>query len=155
MSALLLTGVAPLDAAGERVTGIGDFNGDGFDDLIVAASQADPFGDRSGRVFVVFGRPDPQLRRRDGFFLVSLRPGGHVDNADFGNRPIPATLRGTVFRDLNSNVTRDAGEAGIADFQIYLDLNNDGSLTNGEPTTTSDVIPHAAKTETLSKVWKL
>ena len=39
------------------VSAAGDVNGDGYDDLIVAADGADPGGDaKAGRVYVVFGK---------------------------------------------------------------------------------------------------
>ncbi|MEH2091500.1 beta strand repeat-containing protein, partial [Nostoc sp.] len=44
------------DSSGYSVSGAGDFNGDGFDDLIVGARYASPNGQRSaGSSYVVFG----------------------------------------------------------------------------------------------------
>jgi len=43
------------DFLGSAVSGAGDFNGDGFDDLIVGAKYADPNGHNSGAVYIVFG----------------------------------------------------------------------------------------------------
>lgn len=137
--AILINGIAAFDFTGTYVSRLGDLNGDGLNDILIGAREADPIANASGRAFVVYGRPDAQIRPRNGFYQVDLNAGGSVANADFGNRPIGATLRGNVYRDLNSNATRDAGEAGITGFQIFLDLNNDGSLTSGEPTATSDV----------------
>ena len=51
-----LDGVAPFDFTGNSVASAGDFNGDGFDDLIVGARGADPAGDYSGASYVVFGK---------------------------------------------------------------------------------------------------
>lgn len=51
-----LTGGANGDASGTAVSGAGDVNGDGFDDLIVGAPSADTLLDSAGRSFVVFGR---------------------------------------------------------------------------------------------------
>jgi hypothetical protein len=44
------------DQAGVAVSGAGDINGDGLDDLIIGASGADPRGEASGQSYVVFGR---------------------------------------------------------------------------------------------------
>jgi hypothetical protein len=51
-----LDGVASGDQIGYSVASAGDVNGDGFDDLIIGASFADPAGDYSGASYVVFGQ---------------------------------------------------------------------------------------------------
>ncbi|MEO0683267.1 MAG: Ig-like domain-containing protein, partial [Pseudomonadota bacterium] len=55
-----LRGVSTGDEAGDGVAGVGDVNGDGVDDLLVAASQADDGAgtdplNRVGEAYVVFG----------------------------------------------------------------------------------------------------
>lgn len=51
----VLNGEAVDDESGVSVSGAGDINGDGIDDLIIGAHQADPNGSDSGRSYVVFG----------------------------------------------------------------------------------------------------
>jgi hypothetical protein len=51
-----LDGVAAGDISGVSVASAGDVNGDGFADVIVGASDADPHGSRSGSSYVVFGK---------------------------------------------------------------------------------------------------
>ncbi|SFF14555.1 integrin alpha [Nitrosomonas sp. Nm166] len=51
-----LDGVAAGDFSGGSVSSAGDVNGDGFADLIVSSSGADPNGSNSGSSYVVFGR---------------------------------------------------------------------------------------------------
>ncbi|MEZ5443050.1 MAG: integrin alpha [Lysobacterales bacterium] len=52
-----LDGAAAVDVSGARVTGIGDFNADGVDDLIVGAPGADVEGRaNAGSSYLVFGR---------------------------------------------------------------------------------------------------
>jgi hypothetical protein len=47
------------DYSGYSVSNAGDVNGDGLDDLIVGARQADPSGkSHAGRSYVVFGKKD-------------------------------------------------------------------------------------------------
>ena len=43
------------DYSGRSVSGAGDLNGDGVDDLIIGAFMADPNGSSSGESYVVFG----------------------------------------------------------------------------------------------------
>jgi len=50
-----LDGEAAYDSAGKSVSGAGDVNGDGIDDLAIGASGADFNGFNSGRSYVVFG----------------------------------------------------------------------------------------------------
>ncbi|MGB0562130.1 MAG: DUF4347 domain-containing protein, partial [Spirulinaceae cyanobacterium] len=52
----VLNGVDRSDFSGSSVSGAGDVNGDGIDDLIIGARSADPNGQRSaGESYVVFG----------------------------------------------------------------------------------------------------
>ena len=51
-----LDGKATQDYSGRSVSSAGDVNGDGFDDVIVAAYGADPNGYGSGSSYVVFGQ---------------------------------------------------------------------------------------------------
>ena len=51
-----LDGVAADDRSGYWVSAAGDMNGDGHDDLIVGALNADPNGNSSGSSYVVFGK---------------------------------------------------------------------------------------------------
>ena len=50
-----LLGVAAYDYSGFAVSTAGDVNGDGIDDLLIGAPQADPNGNFSGASYVVFG----------------------------------------------------------------------------------------------------
>ena len=52
---IALNGIAAFDFSGTSVSGAGDINSDGFDDLIVGATGADPNGDSSGQSYVIFG----------------------------------------------------------------------------------------------------
>lgn len=54
------------DAVGDRVSGGGDLNRDGFDDLIVGAPFYDEGGTDSGGAFVIYGRRADEAVIRDG-----------------------------------------------------------------------------------------
>jgi glucose/arabinose dehydrogenase len=70
-------GVDPGDELGRSVAGLGDVNGDGFDDVIIGAFSAAPNSrDSAGESFVVFGRASfaarielSALTASDGFVL--------------------------------------------------------------------------------------
>jgi len=53
-----LDGVTTGERLGQSVSGAGDVNGDGFDDLIVGAPNADPNGRNSGSSYIIFGQSD-------------------------------------------------------------------------------------------------
>ncbi|WP_414573653.1 beta strand repeat-containing protein [Nostoc sp. CCY 9925] len=51
-----INGIEADDLTNFSVSGAGDVNGDGFDDLIIGVPSADPNGIRSGQSYVVFGK---------------------------------------------------------------------------------------------------
>jgi len=55
---MIITGEGANDALGVSVSGAGDINNDGFDDVIVGAGNH-PGGLQTGRVYVFFGGPGP------------------------------------------------------------------------------------------------
>ena len=51
-----LNGIDADDRSGRSVSSAGDVNGDGYDDLIIGAANADPNGDdRAGETYIVYG----------------------------------------------------------------------------------------------------
>ena len=52
----LIVGEKAGDESGRSVSSAGDFNGDGYDDIIIGAHGADPNGERSGSSYIVFGK---------------------------------------------------------------------------------------------------
>ena len=50
-----INGINAGDFSGQSVSSAGDVNGDGIDDLIIGANEADPNGNRSGQSYIIFG----------------------------------------------------------------------------------------------------
>jgi hypothetical protein len=69
-----------------------------------------------------------------------------------------STISGTVFQDYNHNGQQDVGEPGLGGQTLYIDLNDTGVLSAGDPTATSDAQGHfqltviAAGTYTIRQV---
>jgi hypothetical protein len=58
----VINGEKAFDFTGDSASSAGDVNGDGLDDLIIEASNADPDGKtNAGRSFVVFGTADTDV----------------------------------------------------------------------------------------------
>lgn len=66
---------------------------------------------------------------------ITITSGTNATNINFGNNFFAGTIAGTKFNDTNSNARFDPGESPLANWQIYLDLNRNGRLDGGEPTT--------------------
>ena len=90
-----LAGIDTTDRSGVSVSSAGDVNGDGYDDLIIGASSADPNGNNSGETYVVYGGARAPgtagvlelstLNGTDGFVLIGAgandRSGTSVSSA--------------------------------------------------------------------------
>ena len=89
------------------------------------------------RVHEVLLSGDKYTSPATGYFDVVLSAGAKIAGDNFGNTG-PITLSGNVFRDLNSNGTRDSGELGLSGWVVYVDLNNDGKFETNENNKTTD-----------------
>jgi PKD repeat protein len=71
-----------------------------------------------------------------GSFSVAVTSGANRGGLDFGS-VTAATLSGTAYDDTDGDGQRDAGEAGLAGWTIFLDADGNGLLGDGERRTTS------------------
>ncbi len=108
----VLNGVDEFDHSGRSVSSAGDVNGDGIDDLIIGAPNADPGGNSlAGESFVVFGRDT--LAGGTGF-------GAALDLGTLGGTD-GFVLRGVDFLDNSGGSVSSAGDVngdGVDDLII-------------------------------------
>jgi len=120
-----LGGIDPNDGSGCSVSGAGDVNGDGIDDLIIGATGADSYGNSSaGESYVVLGTatgfasnmPLSSLNGTNGFCLGGIDSsdcsGTSVSGAgDVNGDGIDDLIIGALYADFNGN--SDAGESYV------------------------------------------
>ncbi|WP_052055460.1 FG-GAP repeat protein [Myxosarcina sp. GI1] len=148
----VINGIDPNDSLGFSVSGAGDVNGDGIDDVIVGAGGGDPNGsNNAGESYVVFGSesefaPSLELAALDGskgFVINGIDSndslGRSVSSAgDVNGDGIDDIIIGAVGGDPNDN--NNAGESYVvfgseSEFAPGLDLSaldgSNGFVING------------------------
>jgi hypothetical protein len=126
------TGEAEGDYFGRSVSGAGDVNSDGFDDLIVGAYLNDAAGPNAGRAYVYSGQSGVLLYTftadtAGDFFGISVSGAGDVDNNGFAD-----LIVGAFWNDAGGN---DAGRVYVflgdcCCIGIRGDVNGDGDDAN-------------------------
>ncbi|MEH1787454.1 MAG: integrin alpha [Nostoc sp.] len=85
----IINGITTGDESGYSVSNAGDINGDGIDDLIIGAPDANPNGDYSGQSYVVFGNKSgfssslnlSSLNGSNGFIINGITIGDFSGNS--------------------------------------------------------------------------
>lgn len=106
----------------------------------IAEVVPDGFEQTFPRNAVIAIFPPPPV---EGVHFVTVESGQSIDGLDFGNRPVEnGSVSGRKWADLNGNGDQDGNEQGLGGVTIYADLNFNGQLDVGEPSTiTMDDIP--------------
>jgi subtilisin-like proprotein convertase family protein len=84
----------------------------------------------------------PQLSEfGDKFWRVELADGEIVRGVDFGNHPLPGSISGRAWLDLNADGAQDHREPSLANQSIFLDLNGNGVFDHRQATVASPAVP--------------
>ncbi|MFC1688454.1 beta strand repeat-containing protein [Pseudomonadota bacterium] len=120
-----IVGLTQGDYAGSAVSTVGDVNGDGIDDVIVGAPQADPNGSQSGASYVVFGSDQglthplnvSALTGSNGFALYGTSAGDNSGSSVASAGDINAD--GVSDLLIGANLADPHGEASGASYVVF------------------------------------
>ncbi len=148
----IINGIDAGDYSGGVVSGGGDFNGDGFDDILISSYGGDPNGINSGESYLIFGTDNSfglsldlsDLDGDDGFVLngidandvsgISISFAGDINGDDFDDLIIGAYLA-------DPNGVANAGESYVIfgtdsafdeSFELSSLDGSNGFIINGE-----------------------
>ncbi len=134
------------DQSGRAVAVVGDVNGDGFDDVLIGATYADPNGlnDNEGAAWLVFGRPNSQFTFdserlnfiTDGVLAVRFDGVSPFDNAgravsgvgDVNGDGLADIAIGAPYTDQKPN---SSGSAYVVFGRSFFSASNDLSALDG------------------------
>ncbi len=141
----IINGIDPGDTLGTSVSGAGDINGDGVDDILIGAPRTNPKGlEYAGSVYVLFGRRnasfDAQLdvstlltgNGNDGFAIHGIDPMGFLGFSvaaagDVNNDGLDDLIVGAAGRGLPGPFEDLTGSSYVV-FGRPADSDNDGTI---------------------------
>ena len=125
----ILLGDASYDGLGGSVSGAGDINGDGLDDLIVGARGSDDGGRGAGEAYIVYGKAGDgsqfgeDVNERQVLYTGELAPTeGFILQGDTGGDTLGISVAGAG--DLNGD--------GLADLIVGASFGDNGGIDAGE-----------------------
>lgn len=96
-----LEGLAASDLTGLSVSGAGDINGDGYDDVLIGAPGSDAAGGNAGRAYLLFGHESSVI---NPVVDVGALNTGRVIGSDASSNPSDLTISGNYAYVLSSSL---------------------------------------------------
>ena len=143
-----IEGISPGDRVGASVSGAGDINGDGIDDLIIGAPETHVCGTSSGLNYVLFGNDGgfassinmSEINGSNGFAIDSLSTGNNIGISVSGAGDINADGIDDLIIDglgTNNNPGQTYVIFGSADLQNNTPVANSAPVANSDRTITN------------------
>ena len=145
----VLNGINTSDYAGYSVSSAGDFNQDGYDDIIIGAYASDPYGSASGESYIVFGKASgfssfvnlSALNGSDGFVLngiglddysgFAVSGAGDVNGDGYADVLIGAYLGDPSGADSGESYVVFGSSTSTASFNLSTLNGSNGLIING------------------------
>jgi len=124
-----ISGIGIEDHSGAAVSGAGDVNGDGIDDLIVGADGADPHGLESGTSYIIFGSADI-ASRFSNTATVTITIKGQNERVD--GSAAADTLVGSSLGDALFGLAGNDDLSGLGGNDLFFGGKGDDLLHGGD-----------------------